>query len=196
MNLSRSVLESPFGPLSLVASERGLAAVLWPDGKHPRKSLADLPEAKRHPILRESAHQLREYFGGARKAFELPLDPSGSAFELRVWQGLRGIGYGATLSYGALARALGSPKSARAVGGAAGRNPIAIVVPCHRLVGADGSLTGFAGGLGAKQWLLNFESGFDTKRKELSAKIMHDDGAARNPATDQPVFHAITGPTH
>jgi methylated-DNA-[protein]-cysteine S-methyltransferase len=179
MGLSRSVFDSPVGPLTLVASERGLSAVLWPDGKGPRKSRNKEPQSRRHPVLSRTARQLKEYFDGARRAFELPLDPRGSDFELRVWRGLSAIGYGATLSYGALARSIGSAKAARAVGGATGRNPIPIVVPCHRLIGSDGSLTGFAGGLDVKRWLLNFESGVASKPKVFSANMMHDNGTVR-----------------
>jgi methylated-DNA-[protein]-cysteine S-methyltransferase len=179
MDLSRSSFESPVGPLTLVASERGLCAILWPGRKDSRKKSDQVPKSSRHPVLARTARQLREYFGGTRRAFELPLDPEGSDFELRVWQGLCAIGYGSTLSYGALARAIGSAKAARAVGGATGRNPIPIVVPCHRLVGSDGSLTGFTGGLGVKRWLLNFESGVASKAKVLSANMMHDKGTVR-----------------
>lgn len=137
------------------------------------------PESSRHPVLDRTARQLKEYFDGARRAFELPLDPQGSDFELRVWRGLCAIGYGTTLSYGALAQAIGNAKAAKAVGGATGRNPIPIVVPCHRLIGSDGGLGGFSGGLGVKQWLLNFESGVASKPKVLSVNIMHDNGTAR-----------------
>jgi methylated-DNA-[protein]-cysteine S-methyltransferase len=179
MELSRSVFDSPVGPLTLVASEKGLSSVLWPVGKNPKKKPDQGPKSGRHPVLSRTARQLKEYFSGARRAFDLPLDPQGSDFELRVWKGLCAIGYGATLSYGALAQAIGSAKAARAVGGATGRNPIAIVVPCHRLIGSDGSLTGFAGGLGVKRWLLNFESGTASKPKVLSANMMHDNGTVR-----------------
>ena len=148
---SRLVFDSPVGPLTLLASERGLSAVLWPGERVRGKNPAKEAESRRHPILSKAARQLKEYFGGARRAFELPLDPLGSDFDLRVWRGLRAIGYGSTLSYGALARAIGNAKASRAVGGATGRNPIPIVVPCHRLIGSDGGLGGFSGGLGVKR---------------------------------------------
>ncbi|HTA17070.1 MAG TPA: methylated-DNA--[protein]-cysteine S-methyltransferase [bacterium] len=181
MDLSRSVFESPVGPLTLVASERGLCAILWPDRKASKKNPDQGPKSGRHPVLGRTARQLKEYFGGARRAFELPLDALGSDFDLRVWRGLRAIGYGSTLSYGALARAIGNAKASRAVGGATGRNPIPIVVPCHRLIGSDGGLGGFSGGLGVKRWLLNFESGVASKPKVFSANIMHDKGTVRTP---------------
>jgi len=157
MTLSRSVFNSPIGPLTLLASDRGLAAILWPHESETKVPAAS-PSAKAKATLKECARQLREYFQGARTSFDLALDPQGSDFDLSVWKGLRHIGYGATLSYGALAKALGKPKAARAVGGATGRNPIPIVVPCHRLIGADGSMTGFTGGIKAKKWLLAHES--------------------------------------
>ena len=178
---SRLVFDSPVGPLTLLASERGLSAVLWPGERVRGKNPAKEAESRRHPILSKAARQLKEYFGGARRAFELPLDPLGSDFDLRVWRGLRAIGYGSTLSYGALARAIGNAKASRAVGGATGRNPIPIVVPCHRLIGSDGGLGGFSGGLGVKRWLLNFESGVASKPKVFSANIMHDKGTVRTP---------------
>lgn len=100
-----------------------------------------------------------EYFAGRRQRFDLPLDPAGTAFQLAAWQVLRSIGYGQTITYGEQARRLGDPAKARAVGAANARNPLSIVVPCHRVVGASGALTGFAGGVDAKHWLLEFERG-------------------------------------
>jgi len=158
MTHSRSVFNSPIGPLTLLASDRGLVGILWPHESKTKAPSAS-PGAKAKATLKECARQLKEYFQGARTGFDLALDPQGSDFDMKVWKGLGRIRYGATQSYGALATALGRPKAARAVGGATGRNPIPIVVPCHRLVGADGSLTGFSGGMGAKKWLLELESG-------------------------------------
>ena len=155
--------DSPVGRLTLVAGAAGLQALLWP---------SDVPEAALGPrdapeppapvageVLRGCAEQLDEYFAGARTRFDVPLDPQGSSFELEAWRALREIPYGTTVTYGEQARRLGDVRKARAVGAANGRNPISIVVPCHRVVGADGSLTGFGGGLAAKAWLLDHERG-------------------------------------
>lgn len=149
-------IQSPVGELLLVASEQGLSGILW------KRNLA-ASEVKswrhddQHPILRRAGKQLKEYFKGRRTEFDLPLTPEGTQFQQSVWKLLRTIPYGKTWSYGELARRLGDVKKARAVGMATGRNPISIMVPCHRLVGANGSLTGFGGGLKNKQRLLDIE---------------------------------------
>jgi methylated-DNA-[protein]-cysteine S-methyltransferase len=119
--------------------------------------LAPLTEDQRHPVLKETERQLGEYFNGARKKFDLPLDFAGTAFQKSVWKALLKIPYGQTRSYGELAKQLGNAKAMRAVGAANGRNPISIVAPCHRVIGASGKLTGFAGGLQAKAFLLQLE---------------------------------------
>ena len=143
-------VDTPVGRLGLVASERGLRRVLW----------AGEPGAGGdEAVLAAAAAQLREYFDGSRRAFDLPLDLEGTPFQRRAWLALAEIPYGATRSYGEQARLLGMPRAARAVGAANGANPVPIVLPCHRLVGADGSLTGFGGGLDVKRWLLDFEAG-------------------------------------
>ena len=111
------------------------------------------------PLLEEAARQLRAYFAGQRQAFSLPLGPRGTAFQLQVWQALQTIPYGEVRTYGEIARAIGKPKACRAVGMANHKNPISIIVPCHRVVGADGSLTGYGGGLAAKEFLLALEQG-------------------------------------
>lgn len=154
--LTQCTVPSPVGPITLVASPTGLRAVVW-DG-----DAADAPETSdavpgRTPVLDEAVRQLDEYFAGRRLEFDLPLEPIGTEFQLDVWQVLRGIPYGQTISYGEQARRLGDAKKARAVGGANGRNPLGIVVPCHRVIGADGSLTGFGGGIDSKKWLLEHE---------------------------------------
>jgi methylated-DNA-[protein]-cysteine S-methyltransferase len=141
-------VSTPIGPLGLVASERGLSRVLWP-GEHGAGG--------DETVLAAAAEQLREYFAGARTAFDVPLDLHGTEFQRRAWLALAGIPYGETRSYGEQARRLGVPRAARAVGAANGANPLPIVLPCHRLVGADGSLTGFGGGLAAKSRLLELE---------------------------------------
>ncbi|MDX1547054.1 MAG: methylated-DNA--[protein]-cysteine S-methyltransferase [Rhodothermales bacterium] len=147
-----TVAASPVGPLTLVASAQGLRAVRF--GAHaPRGASEDAA----HPALARAAGQLAEYFAGTRTAFDLALDLEGTPFQQRVWALLQTIPYGATTTYGALAARLGDPRTVRAVGRANGQNPAAVVVPCHRVVGQDGSLTGFAGGLEAKALLLRLE---------------------------------------
>jgi methylated-DNA-[protein]-cysteine S-methyltransferase len=153
---------SPVGALRLVASPAGLCAVLWPTdnaaGAPPRVPLPPLADAIT-PVLDETSRQLDEYFAGQRQQFDLTLDLRGTPFQLAVWRALTTIPYGSTASYSDQARRLDRPKAVRAVGAANGRNPLSIVLPCHRVVGANGALTGFAGGLAAKRWLLNFELG-------------------------------------
>lgn len=150
------VTASPVGELTLVADDDGLVAVLWPDDRRP--VVDDLgPAAPTDAVLVATARQLDEYFAGTRREFDLPLAPRGEPFQQRVWALLRDIPYGETRTYGELARALGQPGAAQAVGAANGANPLSIVVPCHRVVGSDGSLTGFAGGLAAKRHLLTLE---------------------------------------
>lgn len=145
---------SPIGELLLAAERDALVALLLP-GAEPAATWRRDDE---HPVLRAAAGQLAEYFAGDRTTFELPLRPRGSAFQLRVWQALLAIPYGETASYGEIAAAVGAPTAARAVGAANGQNPISIIVPCHRIIGANGSLTGYGGGLPAKQWLLGHEA--------------------------------------
>ncbi|MEW6583817.1 MAG: methylated-DNA--[protein]-cysteine S-methyltransferase [Actinomycetota bacterium] len=153
--IRETTIDSPVGPLTLVATRAALRAVRFAGerGEGP----APGGGAVAHPVLAEAARQLGEYFAGERTAFDLPLDPVGTPFQRRAWMALRGIPYGATVSYGEQARLMGEPGKARAVGAANGRNPLAIVVPCHRVVGSDGSLTGFGGGVDVKAWLLRHE---------------------------------------
>ena len=145
-----TTIQTPIGELTLTASEQALTGVYFPgrggQGKHGRNE-----------ILERAAQQLSEYFARARTTFDLPLEAAGTEFERRVWALLREIPFGSTTSYGALARRLGEPKDARAVGAANGKNPIPIIVPCHRVVGANGDLTGFGGGIDRKRWLLEHE---------------------------------------
>ena len=137
----------------LVASETGICALeLHPDGHPPGV------ESSANPLLDRAAEQLRAYFGGELRAFDLPLDMQGTAFQKSVWLQLLEIPYGQTRSYSDIARALGAPKAVRAVGAANGRNPIAIIVPCHRVIGAGGSLVGYGGGLPLKKFLLDLEA--------------------------------------
>ena len=149
---------SPLGKLTLVASSRGLRAVLWENEPPHRVRLeGEWKKAADFSLLAETKKQLTEFFEGRRTQFTLSLDPVGSAFQKRAWAELGEIPYGTTVSYREQARRLGDPRLARAVGAANGKNPISIVVPCHRVVGSDGKLTGFAGGLRAKQFLLSLE---------------------------------------
>jgi methylated-DNA-[protein]-cysteine S-methyltransferase len=151
----RTTIDTPIGPLGLTATEAGLAEI-WFGGYGP-KSARGAGESDPGGVLERASAQLLEYFAGSRMTFDLPLAPAGSGFELSVWELLRGIPAGQTASYGELARKLGDPTLARAVGRANGQNPLPIVVPCHRVIGADGSLVGFGGGLERKRWLLEHE---------------------------------------
>jgi methylated-DNA-[protein]-cysteine S-methyltransferase len=150
-----TVIDTPIGPLRLVAQAGALAAIEF----HPFADRPGLGErTDGDPVLTATATQLAEYFGGTRTEFDLPLAPSGTEFQRRVWTELTRLGYGETASYGEIAHRLGLTNSAsRAVGAANGRNPIPIVVPCHRVIGADGTLTGYAGGIERKQLLLDLE---------------------------------------
>jgi methylated-DNA-[protein]-cysteine S-methyltransferase len=150
------MISSPIGPLRLVARDGLLAQLDLPPHDHP-VAATEAPPRERD-VLAHAAAQLAEYFAGERRAFDLPLAPRGTAFQEHVWRALQDIPFGETRSYGEQARAIGRPAASRAVGAANGRNPIAIIVPCHRVIGADGSLTGFGGGLPAKRWLLDHEA--------------------------------------
>ena len=148
---------SPVGELTLVADDRGLAAILWEDDRPGRVRLGALAEKADHPVLLETERQLGEYFAGERRSFDVPLSFAGTDFQKRVWAALLAIPFGETRSYGEIAQQLGAPGASRAVGAANGRNPISIIAPCHRVVGSNGKLTGFAGGLDAKAFLLALE---------------------------------------
>jgi methylated-DNA-[protein]-cysteine S-methyltransferase len=158
MSLVYKFIDSPVGKLKLVAGEKGLVAILWENDNPRRVVLGDLREDDRQPILVEAERQLKEYFEGKRRGFSIPLDMRGTPFQQSVWEALLAIPFGETRSYGQLAKQLGKPTAMRAVGAANGRNPISIVVPCHRVIGSSGKLTGFAGGLEAKEHLLKIES--------------------------------------
>jgi methylated-DNA-[protein]-cysteine S-methyltransferase len=151
-------VNTPVGKLKLVASDRGLAAILWENDKPDRVRLNIVAEDCSHPILVETERQLGEYFAGKRKAFTVALDFAGTQFQTKVWQALLAIPFGETRSYGEIARQLGNPKAVRAVGAANGKNPISIIAPCHRVIGSTGKLTGFAGGLNTKAHLLALEA--------------------------------------
>ena len=148
---------SPVGALTLIGSNDGLAAILWENDRPGRVRLDVRAEDAAHPLLRETERQLAEYFAGRRKSFDLALDFTGTEFQKMVWRALLTIPYGETRSYAQLAEQIGHPKAVRAVGAANGRNPISIVTPCHRVIGSNGDLTGFAGGLATKEHLLRLE---------------------------------------
>lgn len=157
MNYAFKYMASPVGRLTLIASDKGLAAVLWENDNPNRVHAKAQEENEQHPVLLETERQLQEYFEGSRNIFSLPLDMIGTPFQLQVWEALTTIPYGETRNYQQIANQLDNPKAVRAVGAANGRNPVSIIVPCHRVIGADGSLTGFAGGLEAKAHLLSLE---------------------------------------
>ena len=150
-------IASPIGHLTLIASEVGLCGVEW--GSIRTKS-------SDNAILLAAEAQLGEYFAGTRRGFDLPLDLQGTEFQIRTWSALAEIPYGTTVCYGEQARRLGVPRAARAVGAANGSNPLPIVLPCHRVIGASGELTGYGGGLDVKRWLLAHESGAGGRRSE------------------------------
>lgn len=151
-----TTLESPVGTLLLAGDSQALRMVSFQSSKHAEPPQADWKQDK--APFAEVIRQLRAYFRGERKEFDLPLAPEGTEFQLRVWNRLRTIPYGETISYAQLAERIGNPKAVRAVGLANGSNPIPIIIPCHRVIGSDGSLTGFGGGLSTKKMLLELES--------------------------------------
>jgi methylated-DNA-[protein]-cysteine S-methyltransferase len=158
MKLAYKVMDSAVGKLKLVASDKGLVAILWENDNPRRVRLGELVEDRKHLVLCETERQLKEYFEGKRRSFSVALDMRGTRFQNDVWEALLAIPFGETRSYGQLAKQLGNPKATRAVGAANGRNPISIVVPCHRVIGSSGKLTGFAGGLDTKAHLLELET--------------------------------------
>lgn len=156
MTVHYAYVDSPLGPLLTAADDHGLRLLEFPDARHPCLPQDDWLQAP-HPVLSETQRQLDLYFAGSLQRFDLPLAPQGTAFQVQVWLALADIPYGDTISYTTLAIQVGRPNAVRAVGGANGRNPLGIVLPCHRVIGSDGSLTGFGGGLPAKQFLLRLE---------------------------------------
>ena len=149
---------TPVGALTLVGSDRGLAAILWENDKPGRVRLNLTARDDNHPVLLETQRQLGEYFAGQRQRFSVKLDFTGTDFQKQVWRALLTIPFGQTRSYGQIAAQLDNPKAVRAVGAANGRNPVSIIAPCHRVIGANGKLTGFAGGLETKAYLLQLET--------------------------------------
>ncbi len=161
-----TLIESPIGPLLVGATDHGVAMLHFDEGRSRSAELSDLSKRLgaplmpgEHALLDDTRRQLGEYFAGKRRDFDLPLDPRGTAFQRRVWRALQAIPYGRTCSYADIAAAIRSPGAVRAVGQANHHNPIAIIIPCHRVVNADGRLGGYGGGLWRKQYLLDLERG-------------------------------------
>ncbi|MHB1249046.1 MAG: methylated-DNA--[protein]-cysteine S-methyltransferase [Polaromonas sp.] len=167
-SIVQTTLQSPLGPILVAATSKGLAGLWFIEGqRHLPQELAEAgasagwPGDPDHPVLKQVSQQLTEYFAGQRSHFEVPLDlTGGTPFQQSVWQALLAIPYGGSASYGEVSQRIGKPAAVRAVGAAVGRNPVSIIVPCHRVMGADGSLTGYAGGLHRKTALLKLEAVF------------------------------------
>lgn len=166
-----TILDSPLGPVSIEATSDGITRITLRKGDGAEPVTEGAQRDDDDPVLQQAVEQLRAYFAGDREAFDLPLAPAGTAFQQEVWAALRTIPYGHTWSYRQLAEAIGRPTASRAVGAANGRNPLPIVVPCHRVIGADGSLTGFRGGVRFKRALLALEG----------SSLPLDQGRARSP---------------
>ena len=148
-------MDSPVGPLMIAGDDEGLRNISFSTGKKPAMFEPDWVESK--SFLDDTVYQIQEYFAGRLKTFDLKLAPRGTVFQRKVLNALRDIPYGSTRSYGDIARVIGNPKASRAVGAANGRNPLSIVIPCHRVIGQSGKLVGFGGGLKTKEWLLSLE---------------------------------------
>ena len=153
--MKTAYLDSPIGTIEIKGDASGIASVIFLEEEIPSEhnSTDSVPEP-----LQQTIQQLTEYFEGSRQTFDIPLNPSGTEFQKKVWNQLQAISFGKTTSYQKMANALGDPKVIRAAASANGKNPISIIIPCHRVIGSDGSLTGYAGGLHRKKWLLQHES--------------------------------------
>ena len=162
-------IQSPLGKLTLVATDHHLVAVLWENDCESRVKLPPTTPAKDHPILLKTQSQLQEYFEGQRQHFQLPLEMNGTPFQIKVWRGLQKIPFAKTTSYKQLANSIGHSKAYRAVGTANRCNPHSIIVPCHRVIGSNGTLTGFAGGLKAKAYLLDLEKNHSLNNRKSSS---------------------------
>ena len=158
MQLNYELMPSPVGQLMLVANPQALIAVLWDNDLPERVKLGEMKQNKKHPVLQKTKQQLEEYFKGQRTDFDIPIEFYGTSFQKQVWQALLTIPYGETRSYKQIAQQIGNEKAVRAVGAANGKNPISIIAPCHRVIGTNGKLVGFAGGLERKEILLSIES--------------------------------------
>lgn len=167
----RSVIDSPLGAIMLAASDDGLQGAWFVHGQRHMPDASAWPVSREHPLLQQAGQELLRYFCGEAVAFDLPLDlDSGSDFQRRVWRAMLQIPRGSTCSYRALGERIGSPRAVRAVGGAVGRNPLSIFVPCHRVIGGDGSLTGYAGGLDRKVALLQLEGALTSRTPTSPAR--------------------------
>lgn len=176
-------IRSPVGLLKLIGSEAGLIAILWENDRPQRVRLGALAENPEDSLLCRTEQQLAEYFKGDRMAFDVKLAFVGTPFQNTVWQALLTIPYGETRSYSQIARQIGNPTAVRAVGAANGRNPISIITPCHRVIGSSGTLTGFAGGLDTKRYLLNLEAQRETR------KVGDPQGYTRDLTFHPPAIH-------
>ena len=163
---------SPMGTMLIVAADEGLRGLYFIDQKYYREVEDSWVRGPKHPVVRQTAREMEEYFAGKRKEFDVPLAAEGTPFQASVWKAISSVKYGASITYTELARRAGHPDAVRAAGTATGRNPITIIVPCHRILGSDGTLTGYAGGLDRKRGLLELESGtrplFSTKQARAS----------------------------
>jgi len=162
MKYNYTVMKSSVGEITLVADNVSLRAIYWPNQKPDRVKFPDLENNDSNHVLKSAVKQLKAYFSGTRREFDIPLRPVGTVFQEEVWLALRSISYGETVSYSDIAKQIGRPKAVRAVGAAIGKNPLSIMIPCHRVIGANGKLTGFAGGLSTKEFLLNLENQTDS----------------------------------
>lgn len=168
MTYFHKFMRSPVGELKLVASANGLAAILWEHDDAARVRLAASTLDNEQPVLLEAERQLNAYFAGQRSTFALQLDFAGTEFQKKVWQALLAIPFGETRSYGQIAAQIGNSKAVRAVGAAVGKNPISIIAPCHRVIGSNGKLTGFAGGLENKARLLDLEANRTSQHQQAA----------------------------
>jgi methylated-DNA-[protein]-cysteine S-methyltransferase len=173
---------SPVGRLTIVTTDKGLSAILWDNHRPGRVRLTITREDNAHPLILEAERQLAEYFVRRRRCFTLPLDASGTAFQRDVWDALRTIPFGETRSYAQIAQQIGHPRAVRAVGAANGRNPLSIVVPCHRVVASTGALTGFAGGLDVKARLLALEGAYHRATVSDEGQALRRDGRSTEAA--------------
>jgi len=162
MKYNYTVMKSSVGEITLVADNVSLRAIYWLNQKPDRVKFPDLENNDSNHVLKLAVKQLKAYFSGTRREFDIPLRPVGTVFQEEVWLALRSISYGETVSYSDIAKQIGRPKAVRAVGAAIGKNPLSIMIPCHRVIGANGKLIGFAGGLITKEFLLNLENQKDS----------------------------------
>ncbi len=162
MKYNYTVMKSSVGEVTLVADNVSLRAIYWLNQKPDRVKFPDLENNDSNHVLKLAVKQLKAYFSGTRREFDIPLRPVGTVFQEEVWLALRSISYGETVSYSDIAKQIGRPKAVRAVGAAIGKNPLSIMIPCHRVIGANGKLIGFAGGLSTKEFLLNLENQTDS----------------------------------